>query len=99
MWTGPPVTGYSELQAGPSAWVGYVAQGRGEDRGSQLEGGVFLAPGTLEQSRLLVPPWTVPPRHPFPKGDLTVARFTSECVIGGPIGRGTLVLSEGLVPC
>ena len=42
------MTGYSELQAGPSARVGYVAQGRGEDRGSRLEGGVFLAPGTLE---------------------------------------------------
>lgn len=41
-------------------------QGR-ETGGSQLEVGSSLAPGTPGQSRLLVPPWTVPPRHPFPK--------------------------------
>ena len=47
MWTGPPDTGYSELQAGPSARVGYLARGGGEDSGSRL-GGVLLAPGTLD---------------------------------------------------
>ena len=28
-----------------------------------------------------------------------MARFTSECVIGRSTARGTVVLSEGLVPC
>ena len=33
------MTGSSELQAGPSARVGYVARGGGEDGGCRLQGG------------------------------------------------------------
>ena len=102
---GPPGTAYSELQAGPSAWVGYVARGRGRRkwlstwRGWSSLPEILLAPGTLEPVQAAGPSKDGTSPHPFPKGDLTVARSTSKCVIGGTTGRGTLVLREGLVPC
>ena len=62
-------------------------------------GGSSWPRGPWIWSRLPAPPRTAPPHHPCPKGGLTVARFTSECVIGRSTARGTVVLSEGLVPC
>lgn len=102
---GPPVTAYSELQAGPSARVGYVARRRGRRmwlltwRGWSSLPEILLAPGTLELVQAAGPSKDGTSPHPFPKGDLMVTRSTSECVIGGTTGRGTLVLREGLVPC
>ena len=99
------MTAYSELQAGPSAQVGYVAWGRGRRkwlstwRGWSSLPEILLAPGTLEPVQAAGPSKDGTSPHPFPKGDLTVASSTSRCVIGRTTGRGTLVLREGLVPC